>query len=297
MQFRTTLFCILLLLILIVPLALYLYRYRLYYLRPADNKLLDDLKRRSMPTVVFVLYAEEDDLEKMPQLIANLQQQTVLGTRGKIVVTYPKEQVLAKARNINERVVQYMPMETRGACAAYRAVLDTFSDPETRVVPVHLRATFPPQYFEELVWFSIMDSSRVYGYSGFRFLSDGHKDGHYRRVIGKYASVDAVDSKTGAVYVRKMLDTRADFDKDHPCADRMDLVLSRMATNKGYDTFLLNAVEKGRHKGRPGHEMYLDEATVANDRGFISVQSDVCRCLQALKQDDGAGAAGGPEKS
>lgn len=153
-------------------------------------------------------------------------------------------------------VIQVIPCEDLGPATKLLPVLTIEKDPETRLFPVDDDCLFPPQYFEELLAASLKYPHTVFGYHGLKVNSLGQY-----QFINQYAGfVDVVETVTGAVYKRDMLDPEGFHwvTRECPCFFTDDLVLNAHVAERGHPRVLLMSdPDHGITRGRQGmpHQM------------------------------------------
>lgn len=241
----------------------YLYRHRVYYSRPHDDMLLQDIEARGKPQVVFTMTTIPSRQHLVTGVIKDLLKQTIFGPRDRIVVNLPEfserehcaydVSKMDEWRQLDPRIT-VNTSEDQGPLTRFLDTLRVVEDPNARIFPVDDDCLYPSNYFEELLWYSVADPDKVYGYHGL-FVNN---KGHYRAAKQYHGHVQVVESAAGAVYQRKMLDDSL-FEavgQDDPCHTADDVVLSAHVAKNGYERFLLASGEdSGRERGRAGNQM------------------------------------------
>jgi len=249
-----------------VSLSVYFKKFKVYYERPADERLLEAVMKNK-PQIVFSTTTIPSRMADLPKLIRNLQKQTILGPHDRIVINLPKISRRESCPYVITDEVRKLSLDDPrvvinsgddyGPISKILDTLRVIKDPDARIFPVDDDCTFPPEYFEELLWYSMKDPSKVYGYHGLHVNSEGS----YKFAQEFYGEVPVVETVTGVVYVRKMFTDKIFDVYDHksPCFFTDDLVLSAHVRENGYQGFLLNSMKDGgTMRGRKGHAMTND---------------------------------------
>lgn len=238
----------------------YLYRHRVYYSRPADEDLLEDMVARGKPEVVFTLTTIPSRQHLVAHVLRDLLRQTIFTDTDRIVVNLPeysaREQcaydtsLAAEWRALDARII-VNTSEDHGPLTRYLDTLRVVDHGDARIFPVDDDCSYPPDYFEELLWYSVADPDKVYAYHGL-FVNN---KGHYREARQYHGHVQVVEASCGVVFQRKMFDDTLYKvnPADEPCHTTDDVVVSAHVAENGYERFLLaSGPDTGRARGRAG---------------------------------------------
>lgn len=235
--------------------------------KPKDLNLLPKLQYHTKPRVIFSLTTIPSRIQTIEDTIQHLLDSSI--KPDKVILNLPDvckreglryiipSNLLSLQRKypnqflINKCKIDY------GPATKILPTLMLEKHPQTRIFPIDDDCIFPPKYFEELLYNSILCPNVAFGYHGLDIDSNGSPSFAQHRT----GDVDVVETVTGAVYRRGMFNDTI-FDIPDKCFTTDDIWINHHVKNNGFKRrLLLSQVDGYFERGRDGMPMLNRESS------------------------------------